>query len=85
MAIVRRGSARKPVEQPDLSPAVPEAVAAPAPVIKKTLLGFRAKHHPIRHPYQNVLVPVTGGVPLHRDNWVEVQVQAGVLIEVELR
>ena len=39
---------------------------------------------PLYHPYQNVLIPVNKGVPLHKDSWVEVQLAAKVIEEVVL-
>ena len=79
----RRGRPRKET-------AVAEAIIAEVPVpttvvdSAEKLMGYRATRVPIYHPYQNVLVPVIKGVPLHMDNWVEVQVKAKVIEEVVL-
>ena len=78
----RRGRPRKET-------AVAEAILAEVPVPTtvdsgEKMMGYRATRVPIYHPYQNVLVPVIKGVPLHRDNWVEVQVKAKVIEEVVL-
>jgi hypothetical protein len=42
---------------------------------------FRSKVIPFYHPYQKVTIPVSHAVPLEVDNWVEVQVAAGVIEE----
>lgn len=95
MPIMKRGLAgKKPVvtdspleaAAPEELPVAAEAKPVPAPAAPLPIKGFgyKARLHPIRHPYQNVLVPVDVPIPLVRDNWVEVQVQAQVLIEVEL-
>lgn len=48
---------------------------------KPKVQKFRAKSIPFYHPYQKVTIPVTHGVPLEVDSWVQVQVDAGVLEE----
>ena len=42
---------------------------------------YRAQRVPIHHPYQNVLIPVAYDVVLNPDNWVHVQVEAGVIVD----
>lgn len=65
------------------TPAKPVAKAKPEEAESKKLIAkrYRSKVVPMHHPYQNVLIPVTHAVPLEIDNWVEVQVAAGVIIE----
>jgi hypothetical protein len=59
-----------------LPESIAETIPPPAPVF------YRARRMPIHHPYQGVLVPVVGQVPLYFDNWVEVQLKAGVIERV---
>ena len=58
-----------------------ERKAKPQPRTKFKTGKFRATGVPFYHPYQQVHIPVTHGVPLEVDNWVEVQVAAGVIEE----
>lgn len=68
------------------APAPPAAAAAPkkaAPARKKTGAGrFRAVASPIHHPYQNIHVPVSGSVAMDIDSWVQVQLDAKVIVKV---
>jgi hypothetical protein len=50
----------------------------PAPKAPKAVF-YRAKKLPIFHPYQGILIPVDGQVPLYLDSWTKVQLQAGVI------
>lgn len=67
------------------SPAVEEsfmpAEIAEEPVKQVTARHYRANYMPIYHPYQDVLVPVSGSVLLEPDNWVEVQLGANIISE----
>jgi hypothetical protein len=51
----------------------PVQPAAPKPVF------YRARLLPIHHPYQGILIPVHGQVPLYLDNWLECQLKAGIV------
>lgn len=60
------------------------AKPAPAPAPSKaasSVRRFRAAKFPIHNSYQRVTVPITHAVPLEVDNWVQVQLAAGVIIE----
>lgn len=64
----------------DESPPVAAAPVPPAPVAPaRPAQLFKARRFPVRHPYQNVLVPVTHGVYLVLDSWVQAQLQAKVI------
>lgn len=57
-------------------------VPAPAPAAAKPARParlYKARRAPIRHPYQNVYIPLDRGVLLVADNWVEVQLAAKVI------
>lgn len=79
----------KPPHVPEAAPAEPQAVEpqapAPQPEAKpeRSTNRYRAKRVPIYHPYQAVLVPISGSVLLENDNWVQVQVAAKVIICVD--
>jgi len=64
-------------------PAQKKATAKKKVATKSTMGKFKSKVIPMYHPYQKVTVPVAHSVPLEVDSWVQVQVNAGVLIRTE--
>jgi hypothetical protein len=65
-------------------PAATDAAPKKASSRKKTAAGrFRAVASPIHHPYQNISVPVSGSVAMDIDSWVQVQLDAKVIIAVK--
>jgi sRNA-binding protein len=78
---VEEVQAEKEEATPEKKPAKKRRAAA-KPSAKPAVMRYRAKKFPINHPYQRVTVPVAHAVPLEVDNWVEIQVKAGVIEEV---
>ena len=69
------------VNEPEVEQKKPRRAArgrSATPKLKK----YRANKFPIYHPYQEKTVPVSGYVEMVPDNWVEVQVRAGVIIDM---
>jgi hypothetical protein len=56
---------------------------APAKAKKEDVRRFVGKKFPYYHPFQAKNIPVGGdGVTLEMDNWLECQIEAGLIIEV---
>lgn len=48
----------------------------------KVFHNYQARKYSIRHPYQEVMVPVSGTVSLFKDSWIDVQVKAKVIVDL---
>lgn len=75
-----------PVSEPAVPvvAAVVEELPAAAPALAAEAVRYvkvRAKKYPTWHPYQRIAIPENTGVILEWDNWLEVQLAAGVLIQ----
>jgi len=72
---------------PPADPSIPPAAGKPAvkKAAKKPLkaIYLRARSYPLHNPYQNLKVPTSGAVKIDVDSWVEAQLLAGVVYEVE--
>lgn len=68
---------------PPVAPEVKKTARKAKPQPKAKTGKFRATSIPFYHPYQKVRIPTSHHVPLEVDNWVEVQVAAGVLEEAK--
>jgi hypothetical protein len=80
--VAKTTAKRKPVAK--VAPTPPVATAPQSPAAPTPKRGYRSKRVPLYHPYQNITVPVGRGVPLIKDSWVEVQLAAKVIEEVDI-
>jgi len=67
----------------EMPPAPPVKRASKKQAKKSTLGKYKSKVIPMYHPYQKVTIPVSHDVPLEVDNWLQVQVDAGVIIRCD--
>lgn len=49
---------------------------------EKEFHNYQARRYPIRHPYQEVKIPVSGSVTLFKDGWIDAQVSAKVILDL---
>lgn len=66
----------------EATPPPAEEAAKVADSSKKEFHNYQARKYAIRHPYQEVKIPVSGSVTLFKDSWIDAQVGANVITDL---